>query len=251
MPIYDIQRIEYAIVNGHIQVIGDGGLKVPAYWAHPQLGKRFSAICLLHDWWGMTNVMRLLANFFAHMGYYVIVPDLYNGQVATTSRDAMRLLEQSEGKRYTLVEAAFDAVQHHHRTLPTTAAVGVGIGGSLVFEAVTRRDDLNAAVAYAGFPHRYLQALGKINTPLLAFYGSDEPHIKPVVIDALRQQLAASPAAKKHRVEVVPQMGHEFFVDKPSPQILQQLKYVVDTTLDFIDDYLIQPPEDDHAREPH
>src|SRR5262245_2799826 len=86
-------RVEYAIDSGYITIVADGGQRLPAYWAHPRIGNRFSGIAILHDWWGMNDVCRLLANFFGQMGYYVIVPDLFNGQTANSPTDAMKLLE--------------------------------------------------------------------------------------------------------------------------------------------------------------
>ena len=42
MPIHNSNRVEFAIDSGYIEIVTDSGKKVPAYWAHPRIGHRFS-----------------------------------------------------------------------------------------------------------------------------------------------------------------------------------------------------------------
>ena len=60
MPLHDSRRVEFKIESGYIQIRTDDGKTVPAYWAHPDIGQNFSGICLLHDWWGTTDITRML-----------------------------------------------------------------------------------------------------------------------------------------------------------------------------------------------
>lgn len=249
MPLHDLERVEYNTEHGHIRIVTDSGRSVPAYWAHPRLGTRFSGVCLVHDWWGLNDRMRVLANFFAHMGYYVIMPDLFDGQTTTDARTAMRLLEQSEQNRYDAVDATLDVLENHHRTYRTTAVVGVGMGGSLAYEVTVKRTDIEAAVSFAGFPHRYLKDLAATQTPTLAFYGDREPHITPPVISALRQQLAASPIASQHRVEVIAGADHDLLTNDVAQSARDRVRNILRITLDFLDDYL-QRPQQPQRREP-
>lgn len=211
MPLHDSNRGEYNIDSGHVTIVTDQGQHVPAYWAHPQLGRRYPGICLLHDWWGTNTVTRLLANFLAQMGYYVIAPDMFNGEKANTPTQAMRLIEQSEKTRYDAVDAAISVLETHPQVNRKVAAVGVGLGGTLTFEAAIKRDDLEAAVALSGFPQKFLGQFARCNTPILALYGSEEPYTKPVVIKALRDELAKTPLRDAHQVEIIQGAGHDFF----------------------------------------
>ena len=94
MPIYDPNRVEYGITNGHIQIVVEGGKQLPAYWSYPNVGSLFPAIALIHDWWGITPSVRHMAHLFAQSGYYVVVPDLFKGQVATTPQQAIELVKE-------------------------------------------------------------------------------------------------------------------------------------------------------------
>ena len=239
MPIHDSGRREFAIDSGYINIVTDSGHTVPAYWAHPRAGKKFSGICLLHDWWGMTNVPRLLANFYAQVGYYVIAPDMFNGATCNTPVEAMKLLKKTEATRYQAVDAALSVLESHHQTNRTVAALGIGMGGTLAFEAAIKRDDLEAAIAYGGFPQQYFGHFAQAHTPILALYGSEEPFIKASAIDKLRAELSATDLKDKHQVILIDGAGHEFFSETPDDHHLQTIgKQVINHTLHFVETYL-------------
>lgn len=242
MPIHESGRVEHNIVSGHINIV-DGGKQVPAYSAHPRIGHKFAGVCLLHDWWGMNKTTRLLTNFFAQMGYYVIAPDLYGGHLAKSPKEAMTLLQRTENTRYGTVDAALSVLESHSRINRSVALVGIGIGGTHAFEAAIKRQDLEAAVAYGGFPQQYLGQFAASNTPILAIYGDAEPYIKPVVFNALAQELAATPLKEHHNVSIIPGAGHEFFRDDYDPNLKDIGKQVMTKTLAFLERYLEHPEE--------
>ncbi len=241
MPIYEPDHVEYSITDGMIRIALDEGGYLPAYWAHPTLGTKFPGIVLVHDWWGMTNIVRRMANLLAQMGHYVIAPDLFAGEVAQTPQQAMALLEQTKDKNYAQVSHALKALENHHHCNKTVAAVGIGMGGSLAFEAAIRRIDLEAAVAFSGFPHRFIGQFAKANTPICAFYGEQEPHIKPEVIQKMRDEMLKSNHGTDHEIHIVPQIGHDFFTEDLPPHLRQISRTVLKTMLDFLDKYLKSP----------
>lgn len=238
MTMFDADHMEFSTNSGHITIVSDSGEQVPAYWAHPQLGGRFSGIVLMHDWWGVTEEIRLLSNFFAQVGYYVIVPDLFNGQVASTPKQAMKLFDANEATAYERVDAALRALESHNQCNRKVAAVGVGMGGSLAFEAAIKRDDLEAAIAYSGFPQRYIKDFDKANTSILAFFGSEEPYTKPVVIKALEKALTTSPLKDSHEVKVMQGIGHDFFSPKLKFGERQVARKAIDHSLNFLERHI-------------
>lgn len=245
MPIHDSNRVEFAIDSGYIEIVTDSGKKVPAYWAHPRIGHRFSGICLLHDWWGMDTISRMLANFFAQMGYYVIEPDLFDGKIAKTPQEAMRLIEKTQKTRYDSVNATLTVLESHHRINTTVAAVGLGMGGTLAFEAAVKRDDLEAAIAYAGFPQQYLGQFKDTNTPVLAMYGSQEPYTKPKVIQRLHHEFTQSVLKNQHEIAIIKGGSHHLFSTEKNPS--QQLisKIAINKSLAFLEKHL-ETPETPH-----
>lgn len=242
MSIYDAHHMEFTITSSNITIMTDNGVQVPAFLSHPQLGQKFSGIVLIHDWWGVNRDIRQLANFLAQMGYYVIVPDLFLGQVTDSPQRAMKLYDEHAPNIYEKVNASLGVLESHHQCNRKVAALGIGMGGSMAFEAAIKRTDLEAAIAFGGFPQRYLKQLHLANTPILAFYGSREPFIKPVVIKALKKMLKQSPLKDDHEVKIMEHIKHDFFTRNLNDKQEKSVRESIDYMLDFLEERIGKLP---------
>jgi carboxymethylenebutenolidase len=245
MPIYDPGRVEYAAVHGRIGIVTDDGV-LPAYWAHPDMGGKFPAVAILHDWWGMTQTERRLANLFAGVGYYAIVPDLFHGRTAHSPQEALELYQGLGTGAYRAIDAALGALERHHRGNGNVAAVGLGMGGSFAFEAALSRPDLEAAVACYGFPARYIGRFKDARAPILAIYGANEPHVSSAEIARLRTDLSASPLA--HEIVMLDGVGREFFEDHTTERAIAAGKKAIGAILTFIETYVGRPRRSPSAK---
>jgi carboxymethylenebutenolidase len=242
MTFTDPNHLEYATETGYIHVIMDNGKSIPAYWAHPKLGGKFPAVALLHDWWGLTGITRYLAHKFAQIGYYVIAPDLFDGQLATTPQRAMQLLTALGDKEAKMrVHSAVDVVERHHQCNRSTAVVGVGMGGGLAFDMAISRDDVEAIITFSAFPQAYFGRFKDVKAPILAFYGSNETLINRAYIDQFRSELATTPLSDKHRVELIDGLGHDFFDEDFTDEEQDLSRVVVHRTMDFLQSCLKGP----------
>lgn len=242
MPMYDPVHIEYSIDTGYVQVNLDDGSQFPAYMAHPQLAGKYPAISLLHDWWGITGVIRRLANIFAQSGYYVIVPDLFDGKVTQNPREAIRLVESiGEEKGFARVCAAIDVVEKHNHTNATSAVVGFGMGGSFAYDVALECEDVEAAVSCGGFPQRNLNRFQLCETPVMALYGKSDPYIDEKTIERLGAGLLASPGKEAHRVKMVQGLGHEFYPDNPNDVEREASRLVLREIMNFCIKHLTPP----------
>lgn len=242
MPIYEPEHVEYTIVNGRVSIVGDDGAQIPAYWSHPDVGGKFPAVALIHDWWGITTLERRMAHLLAQLGYYVIIPDLFDGESARTPQEAMALVRAKGERSYGCVDTALYVLENHVRTSGHTAAVGLGMGGSLVFEAALTRRDLEAAVVFYGFPQRYFGKFKDAHTPILAIYGSAEPHVDTDTIARLRRELGDSPF--EHEVVILDGAARDFLDEAPIPDDTHRPGTAAWTAmLAFLDKHRVTPPE--------
>jgi len=238
MPVYQPDHVEYAIETGRIQIAHEDGQLLPAYWAHPSTGGLFPGLVLVHDWWGLTDAERHLANLLAQSGYYVIAPDLFDGQVASTPQAAYALVEQL-GNGYPLVDAALRALEQHHRCNRCVAAVGFGLGGTLALQAALSRPDLEAAVAFYGFPQRFSGSFADAHAPILAVYGSAEPHVPPDVLALFRAELADAPLP--HEWLTIDGAGRDLFAPGETPEAIDHARQAWRALLAFLDRTLAAP----------
>jgi dienelactone hydrolase len=153
----------------------------------------------------------------------------------------MKLLEKTQETRYDTVDATLSVLESHHRINRSVAAIGIGMGGTLAFEAAIKRDDLEAAVSYAGFPQQYFGQFARSNTPILAFYGSEEPYTKPHLIKALKAELKQTDLKDEHHVVIVEGAKHEFFTNEPDTSERDITKQVINHTLSFLEKHIEQP----------
>jgi carboxymethylenebutenolidase len=241
MPIYEPQYVEYSITDALMRVALDDGEYMPAYWAHPTLGTKFPGIVLVHDWWGLTPVIRRMATMFAQLGHYVMVPDLFNGEIAETPKQAIGLVENSRQHHSHYIHSALTVLEQHHHCNKSLAVVGVGMGGSLAFESAIKRDNLHASIAFSGFPNRFIGKFRHAKSPICAFYGEKEPHIKSEVIQAMRTELSAQKPLYDHEIHIISQMGHDFFTENIPVHLQPISRHVIGLALDFLDRHLASP----------
>ena len=62
------------------------------YLVKPIETGEFPAIVMIHEWWGLNDNIKEMAEKLASHGYVVLAVDLYNNQVGTTSEEARKLV---------------------------------------------------------------------------------------------------------------------------------------------------------------
>jgi carboxymethylenebutenolidase len=204
---YETRRVQHRITSGFINIVADSHY-LPAFWAHPQIGASFPGLILLHEWWGLTAQIRTQVRRFAELGFYVIAPDLFDGQTAQTPEQAAVLREQLGEAGPPRVGAALSVLATHHHCNGQLGIVGWQMGGELAFHAAMHRTDLKAVVTFYASPDDYLPMMPADETPILAFYGELDA---PSSLDKMRSALAISQG--KGEVVVYPGAATGFFND--------------------------------------
>jgi carboxymethylenebutenolidase len=166
------------------EMIDVGGGK--AYRSLPKSRKPpLPAVIVIHEWWGLNQHIKYWSDRLAEEGYAALAVDLYQGKVAETPDDAMKLMKAVDEKqaRATLL-AAFeelsknDAIQAQKR-----ASIGWCFGGKWSLELALDAPTLDAAVVYYGHVEADAQRLAKLQTPLLAIFGNKDTGIPPKMVE--------------------------------------------------------------------
>jgi carboxymethylenebutenolidase len=169
------------------------------------------AVILIHEWWGLNDNIRAMADRLAGEGYIVFAVDLFNGKVASSAGEArvlmMQTIEDPESANQN-IRAAFDFVSN------TTGAPRIGVigwcfgGGWSLNTARLFPEDLDASVIYYGQVTDDEEMLRPIGAPILGLFGAEDSGIKVESVRAF--EMALSHLRKNYEVHIYPGVGHAF-----------------------------------------
>lgn len=169
------------------------------------------AIIMIHEWWGLNDNIRAMADRLAGEGYIVFAVDLYHGKVASTPGEArvlmMEVVEDPEPAREN-IRAAFDFVSNT-ASAPRIGSLGWCFGGGWsLTTAQLFPEELDAAVIYYGQVTDDEELLRPIGAPILGLFAADDAGIKATSVEAFRDSLER--LRKNHEVHIYPGVGHAF-----------------------------------------
>lgn len=169
------------------------------------------AIIVIHEWWGLNDGVRSVADRLAGLGYIVLAVDLYGGKIAATPADARKMmLDVVENP-----EDARENIRQAYRFLEETAgAPSIGSlgwcfgGGWSLNTALLFPDELDATVIYYGQVTDDEAKLEPMNVPILGIFGAKDKGIP--VASVRRFEHALKNLSKDYEIEIYPGVGHAF-----------------------------------------
>lgn len=170
-----------------------------------------AALILIHEWWGLNDNIRAVADRFAGEGYVALAVDLYEGEVAT-DRDGARALMQATLERRERLES--NLRQARDFLVDQAGAVKVGTvgwcfgGGWSLNAAIHLGDDLDAAVIYYGRVTDDRERLAAVEAPVLGLFGSED---RGIPVDSVRAfESAMNELGKSIEIHVYEGANHAF-----------------------------------------
>ena len=170
----------------------------------------FSALIVIHEWWGLNDWVKDQASKLADQGYATLAIDLYRGKVATTPDEAhqiMRGVPDDRAKRD--LHAAFEYLASQSNVKKDRiGAIGWCMGGGYALDVALQEPTLAATVINYGHLATDPDALKKINAPLLGLFGAQDKGITPEDVQKFEQ--AMKQLGKKIEVKEYEDAGHAF-----------------------------------------
>ncbi len=197
------ERLPYAEVNDELVY---GHFVFPADMVEP-----LPAIIVIHEWWGLNDNVRAMANRLAGEGYIVLAVDLFNGSIADSTQQArQQMLAVVDNP-----ESATDNIRQAYDFVNTTAgAPRIGSlgwcfgGGWSLNTAMLFPDELDATVIYYGQVTDDEDKLRGINSPILGLFGAED---KGITVDAVQKfQAALERLRKNYDIHIYPGADHAF-----------------------------------------
>lgn len=177
--------------------------------------QKLPAVVMIHEWWGLNDNIKNMANTLAKEGYVVLAADLYKGEVATDSNRAQELLQSVRSNQNEAIANLQSAVKYLS-SLPNVnasriASLGWCFGGgqSLQLALNSKQQPLAATILYYGNPLvTDKQALSNIKWPILGIFGEQD---QAVPVEKVKQFETALNADRiPNEIHIYPGVGHAF-----------------------------------------
>lgn len=198
-----------------VKVTTDNGRAINAFVVYPEVKEPATAIIVIHEIFGLTDWIRLVADRLAADGFVAICPDLLSGmgpdgggtESFDSRDDVRRTIRELPASQ---VVSDLDAVQKYVRDLPSTndkvAVSGFCWGGGKTFSYAVHSDTIAAGfVFYGSAPPP--EDVPKISAPVYGFYGESDNRIN-ATIDATKA--AADAANVTYEPVIYEGVGHAF-----------------------------------------
>jgi carboxymethylenebutenolidase len=192
-----------------------GGKPVRGYLAKPKAGQPakgpLPAIIVIQEWWGLNDNIRQMAKRLAGEGYTALAVDLYGGQVAADPGQAQKLMQgvlQDMAPAMDNLRQAYDYLETKQKA-PKIGVIGWCFGGGWsLATAMNLPDKIDAAVIYYGHLETDKEKLGRLQMPVLAFFGGKD---KSIPVEKVREfEKVMKELGKAVEVHVYDDADHAF-----------------------------------------
>lgn len=166
------------------------GTTAHGYLALPPSGQG-PGVIVIQEWWGLTDHIADVADRLAAEGFVALAPDLYGGNVAHDSDEALRMMQDLPVSRG--VELLSGAVDHllalDAVTSDSVGSVGFCMGGGFVLYQAAVDPRVSAAVPFYGVILGELPDFSGLKAEVLGHYGERDAAIPVESLDTLRETI--------------------------------------------------------------
>ena len=201
------------------------------------------AVVMIHEWWGLNENIKNMAENLAKEGYVVLAVDLYNGQVANTTESAQNLVSKVRENP----SESINNLQHAVRYLTSLenvnsskiASLGWCFGGGQSLQLALNTEPeypLAATIIYYGNLVSDPESLSKIKWPVLGIFGDQD---KSISVDSVKQfEAALNENGITNEIYIYKGVGHAFANPSGDNYAQQETQDAWQKTVSFLKEYL-------------
>lgn len=170
-----------------VEFEANGG-KAKGYLAEPE--GEGPGLIVLHEWWGLDDSMRKMADRFAAEGFVTLVPDLFHGETTEQPDEAQQqLMALNMDEAVKEMSGAVEYLLQHPKCNGQVGSVGFCAGGGLSVWAAAANPKIGAAVTYYYVMPHGKPDFSKISAPVLGHFGTEDDFISVEAAKALEAEL--------------------------------------------------------------
>lgn len=211
------------------------GSTVSGYLAQPEGEGPFPALVLIHEWWGLNDNIRDLAEQYAAEGYVALAVDLYEGESATAPDEAGALagaVRENTDEAFANLDAALAYLQTQSNVDgDRLGSVGWCFGGQWSYNMAKNNLGTKVSVMYYG-RFNAEDDLSMMRAQILGHFGEDD---RGILVDDVEQFKAKlSTLEGEHAVYIYPNAGHAFANEDRDAYVEEAAQKAWERTQEFL-----------------
>ncbi|MFB5628301.1 MAG: dienelactone hydrolase family protein, partial [Nitrosarchaeum sp.] len=178
------------------------------YLVRPAIDNNYPAIIMIHEWWGLNENIKEMAKKLASHGYVVLAVDLYDGQVATTSEEARKLVTSFD--KNIGIENMNSAISYldENYSPEKIGSLGWCFGGGQSLNLALNNTSIDATVIYYGSLVTDTKELSVITWPVLGIFGELDKGITIDTVNTFENSL--NQLGIQNEIIIYPGVDHAF-----------------------------------------
>lgn len=170
-------------------------------------------VVVVHEAFGVTDVMRRQVERIAAAGYLALMPDLFTEGGARCVMGVFRALRAGRGRAFEDLDRARRVLAEHPESTGRVGVLGFCMGGGFALVAAAGRGFEASSVNYGMLPRGELDDALAGACPIVASYGGRDRSLRGA---AGRIESSLARLGVPHDVKEYPAAGHSFLNDAPT-----------------------------------
>ncbi|HVB12385.1 MAG TPA: dienelactone hydrolase family protein [Nitrososphaerales archaeon] len=217
------------------------GRTVQIYLSRPTVPDKRPVIIVVHEWWGLNDNIRSIADRYASLGYVALAPDLFGGVIPNDRVEAAKQAENvSPDISAKILKSVLDYATMRDFTNPSKIGMhGFCFGGTHAFNFICGSKKIAAATIFYASVLPKPEKLSNITAPLLIVYGDKDNAVK---VDRVRELENTLKKLKKNvQFEIYAGAGHAFCNESNSNYNKEAATDAWEKTIKFFGTYIPVP----------
>ena len=206
------------------------------YLAQPDTPGTYPGVVMIHEWWGLNDNIKQMAEALATKGYLVLAVDLYGTESATTTNDARQLMSSYDIENgISNMNGAVNFIVENY-DVDNLASIGWCFGGAQSLNLALNNEDLDATVIYYGRLTSDQSQLSSINWPVLGIFAELDQGITVSSVNEFESSL--NDLKIENEIYIYPDVDHAFANPSGMNYAPQETKDAWEKTLTFLKKHL-------------
>ena len=183
------------------------------YIVAPEGEGPFPAVLLIHEWNGLVDRVRQVADAFADEGYVALAADMYSSRIGTSREENMVLMQETQGDPGRVI-ANLDAAVRYLRSRPDVtgkvAAMGWCFGGGVALSFALGGDSHEGTAIFYGRLIEDPDVLASIDHPVYGTFAEMDGGIPPDQVNRFAEALRT--AGVENDIHIYDDVNHGFWL---------------------------------------